>query len=426
MFEKRHKIHFITHGCSANSSDSEVMQGLLKEEGYALVATPENADLIVLNTCTVKNTTENIFLREFKKFHQKPLVITGCIAQATPEKFPENSVVGTHQVHRIVDVVEETLQGNVVSLTRREKNPRLNLPKIRRNPIIEMIPINQGCLNFCTFCQTKIARGNLMSYSTDEIITQSQQAIRDGVKEIWLTSQDTGAYGKDMGIQLPDLLSRLIKLDGDFMIRLGMANPNHVIGFLDDLIEIVQHPKVFKFVHIPVQSGNNTILQKMLREYRVEDFQYIVKRFRDAVPEVTIATDVICGFPTETDEQFMDTIRLFRELQPDVLHISRYSNRPKTAAARMPQLSGAVIKDRSRQMAALFNTITVAQNKRWIGWKGSIVIDDYGKNNTLQGRNYAYKPVVIEGNYPLGTALSVEIVSAAKYDLRGTVLNHKE
>ena len=423
MFEKTHKIHCITHGCSANYSDSEVMQGLLKEEGYELVDKPEISDIIVINTCTVKNVTENVFLREFKKLNNKPIVITGCIAQASPEKFQDCSIVGTHQIHRIVDVVEETLQGNVVALIQRERNPRLNLPKIRKNPLVEIIPINQGCLNCCTFCQTKIARGNLMSYDKSEILKQARQAISDGVKEIWLTSQDTGAYGKDIGMVLPNLLNDLVKIEGEFMIRLGMANPNHILGFVDAFAEILKHPKVFKFVHIPVQSGNNNILSKMLRGYTVEEFRSIITALRAQVPELTVATDVICGFPTETEEQFMDTIKLVQEIKPVVVNISRYSNRPKTAAARLPQLPGSVIKDRSRLMTQVFEEIAVQQNQQWIGWKGTIIIDDYGTKNTMQGRNYAYKPVVVQGSYPLGTKLLVEIVDATEYDVRGKVLD---
>ena len=278
-----HKIFFITQGCSNNVADTETMQGILQKEGYGIVQTAEQADLIVINSCTVKNATEKDFFRCLKALPKKPIVIAGCIAQTDPEKLPEVSLLGTTQINNITYVVEQTLQGNRIILTKKENNQRLNLPKIRKNPIIEIIPINRGCLGSCTFCKTKAARFNLLSFETEAILQQIKTAVNQGIKEIWLTSQDTAVYGLDIGCTLPILLQKILALDGTFMVRLGMGNPDHFKLYINELAEIFRHPKMFKFLHIPIQAGNNAVLNAMKRNYTKEEFFEIVQKLRKKI-----------------------------------------------------------------------------------------------------------------------------------------------
>jgi len=420
-------IYIHTQGCSLNSSDSEVIAGLVKKAGFQIVQTPEESDLIIFNSCIVKRPTENAFYKKLEEFKalNKQIIVAGCIPQVKPKKLRDFSLIGTDQINNIVEVVEETINGNIVKLLTRENNPRLNLAKIRKNDVIEILPICKGCLGEpCSYCTVKNARGHLFSYEKEAIIKQAETAVNEGAKELWLTAQDTGAYGKDIEYSLPKLLNALLKIDGKFLIRVGMMNPNHILEFLDELIDIYKHDKIFKFLHLPVQSGNDDILRLMKRKYFASDFKAIVNSFREEIPEITISTDIICGFPTETFEQFQDSVNLIKEIKPDVLNISRFWPRPFTEAEKMEQLSGEETKKRSRLLTSTFEWLAFEKNKKWREWKGKILIDEKGKENTWVGRNFAYRPVIIESSdFLLGKKLNVKIINTTKHDLRGVVIN---
>ena len=418
------KIYIKTYGCALNQSDSELMAGLLKESKFEIVNDPEDAFVIIINTCTVKGKTETKFFNYLEKtkekYPYKKIIITGCIPQTDPGKLKGYSLLGTSQLTNIVQLVEETINDNPMAMLTKEQLPRLNLSKIRKNPAIEIIPISEGCLGSpCAYCKVKSARGSLRSYPKEEIVKQARNAIKDRIPEIWLTAQDTGCYGKDINSSLPELLKELIQLPGSFKIRLGMLNPNHLIEFLDELIEIYKSDKIFKFLHIPVQSGNNEILKAMKRKYTVEQFKEIIEKFRKAIPEITIATDIICGFPGETEQQFYDSLDLIKQIKPDVLNISRFWPRPKTKAAEMEnQIHDNETKRRSALVADIFHNIARMQNERWLNWEGEILIDEKGKDETWTGRNFAYKPVVVKGNYRLGDIVDIKVNKVTTFDLR--------
>lgn len=407
------KIFIKTFGCSLNQSDSEVMAGLLKKADFEIVNSSKKADLVIINTCTVKGAAEKKFFKYLEKVKllDKPIIIAGCISQTDPEKVAGYSLLGTSQINNIVEIVEETINGSTLISLSKEKNQRLNLPKIRKNPVIEIVPICEGCLGDpCAYCKVKAARGDLVSYPVQDILKQIKDAIIQGVKEIWITAQDTGAYGKDINESLPKLLKEIINLPGDFKIRLGMANPNHILEFLDDLIEVYKSDKMFKFLHVPVQSGNDDILKAMRRKYTVEQFKQIIEKFRKELPNITIATDIICGFPGETEKQFDDSLSLIKEIKPDVLNRSRFWPRPKTEAAEMEnQVHGKETKRRSQLVTSIFKNTARMLNEKWIGWQGEIIIDEKGKQETMIGRNFAYKPIVVNGNFRLGDKVQVKI-----------------
>lgn len=415
-------IFIKTFGCSVNQADSETMAGILKQTDFAIVDDVDDAELVIINTCTVKGPTDTNFFKYLDEMKEKDkkIVVAGCIPQTQPETLEDVSMIGTSQIPNIAAVVEETLNGNTVTLIVEEKNERLNLPRIRRNPIVEIIPICSGCLGEpCSYCIVKKARGELVSYAKEAIIERARKAVVQGAKEVWITAQDTGAYGKDIGTNLVELLKALIEVRGNFRIRLGMANPNHVIEFLDELIEVYKSPKMFKFLHIPVQSGNNEILEKMKRKYTVEDFLKIVDRFRAKIPDITISTDIICGFPGETEEQSHDSLDLIRKVMPDVLNISKFWARPGTEAAEMnDQIAGLEIKKRSMILTEVFNNIGRIKNERWLDWEGEVMIDEPGKEGTMIGRNYAYKQVIVPGKHDLGEVVKVKVKKITSYDLR--------
>lgn len=241
-------IYIKTWGCSHNGSDSEYMAGILASQGYRITtdeAKGSTAHLVILNSCTVKNPSEQTFLNQIEECRNRGqrVILAGCVPQAQPKKFLDFSVIGVQQIDRVVEVVEETLRGNSVQLLgqskdaatgKRKGGSSLQLPKIRRNPFIEIIPINTGCLNSCTYCKTKHARGNLGSYPIDEIVDRMESVFKEGVVKVLLTSEDTGAYGRDIGVALPDLLKELVKVIPDgCMMRIGMTNPPYIMEHLE-------------------------------------------------------------------------------------------------------------------------------------------------------------------------------------------------
>ncbi|MBW2991323.1 tRNA (N(6)-L-threonylcarbamoyladenosine(37)-C(2))-methylthiotransferase [Candidatus Woesearchaeota archaeon] len=391
-------IFIRTFGCTLNQSDSEVMKGLLVKAGHELVDNVENADLVVFNTCTVKDNPEKRFFSELERVKKlkKKVVVAGCIPQADQhnELLKNISLIGVKDVCSVAEVVERTSKGDVVRLLRGKDKKRLSLPKIRKNPVVEIIPLCSGCLGECSYCKTRFARGKLLSYDAKTIKKQFENAVKDGVKQIWLTSQDSGAYGKDIGSSLPVLLKELLSVKGAHLIRLGMLNPNHALEFLDELINIYKHPNMFKFAHLPVQSGSNNILKLMNRKYKAEDFVKIVNKLRKEIPNITIATDVICGFPGETQKDFEKTYKLLEKLRIPVVNLTKFCARPGTPAKKMKQLDTRIIKQRSKKINELQEKNI--NNKEWTDWQGKIIIDEIGKNNSFVGRNNYYKPVVIK------------------------------
>ena len=247
----------------------------------------------------------------------------------------------------------------------------------------------------CSFCQTKLAKGRLRSYRIGEILRQIRSDIADGCKEIWLSSTDNGCYGKDIGSDLVHLLRSCCLIEGDYKIRVGMMNPMYLPCMLKEMIEVFSaNDKIFKFLHIPVQSGSDRILRKMKRGHTVKTYRNIVRAFRKALPEITIATDVIIGFPSETNEDFLKTIDLLKETEPDIVNSSKYSSRSGTEACKLKQVDSHIVKQRSEQIHKLIKEIGAKRNSIWKGWRGTVTIDEINGRN-IQGRNYAYKPVLL-------------------------------
>eukprot|EP00124_Ichthyophonus_hoferi_P003029 Ihof_evm5s237 gene=Ihof_evmTU5s237 len=234
-----------TWGCGHNNSDGEYMAGQLAAYGYRITQVPMEADLWLLNSCTVKNPSEDSMNNAIKKgqSNNKAIVVAGCVPQAAPgaEIYSDYSIVGVQQIDRIVEVVEETLKGHKVRLLKEKKEDgrkvggaALSLPKIRKNPLIEIVPISTGCLNQCSYCKTKYARGNLGSYPVEEIVERVKQVLAEGVCEIWISSEDTGAYGRDIGTDFPTLLRAILEVMPDgTMLRAGMTNPPYILEHLE-------------------------------------------------------------------------------------------------------------------------------------------------------------------------------------------------
>lgn len=423
------KIYIENYGCSANKSNAEIMMGLLERAGCIIIESEKDADIIIINTCIVKGPTETKILKRIKDLAQegKELIISGCMPEAEYDVLkniiPDAILIGPQHIKEITKAVE-------IIINRKKKKDfvgykhetKLCMPKHRYNKIIGIVQISEGCDGDCSYCITRLAKGMLFSYPAEKIIEEVKADIEEGCREIWLTSQDCAAYEYN----LPDLLKKISAIKGKFFVRLGMMNPNNVKKILPELIEAVkkEDSKVFRFIHIPVQSGNNEILRKMNRRYDVKDFKEIISEFRKEIPDITISTDIICGFPTETEEQFSDSMKLIEEIKPDVLNISRFWPRPGTPAESMKQIPSWITKERSRKLTKVFNRIALEKNQRWIGWKGEVLIDEKGKSGTgtMIGRNNCYKPVVVRAGRKetirSGQFAGVEIKDATANDLR--------
>ncbi|KAJ7419060.1 CDK5 regulatory subunit associated protein 1 like 1 [Willisornis vidua] len=500
---------------------------------------------------------------------KKKVVVAGCVPQAQPRQdyLKGLSIIGVQQIDRVVEVVEETIKGHSVRFLGQKKDhgkrlggARLDLPKIRKNPLIEIISINTGpsnshpmfsafpstillspfwihetvpeqaqqdciwwlapgaayverCLNACTYCKTKHARGDLASYPIEELVDRARQSfqvteqergclflssikpvlfrmkqllesseetlgyaareygrakrrsgqysqdydlkeaegkeigipgscaraelfqinvvndgqelvglwdIKEGVCEIWLTSEDTGAYGRDIGTDLPTLLWRLVEVIPEgAMLRLGMTNPPYILEHLEEMAKILSHPRVYAFLHIPVQSGSDSVLMDMRREYCVADFRQVVDFLKEKVPGITIATDIICGFPGETDEDFQETVRLVEQYRFPSLFINQFYPRPGTPAAKLPQLPPAVKKQRTKDLSQLFHSYNPYDHK--VGERQRVLVTEESfDSNYYVAHNPFYEQVLVPKDPLLmGKMVEVSIYEAGKHFLKG-------
>ncbi|KER25425.1 hypothetical protein T265_07108 [Opisthorchis viverrini] len=600
---EHYRVFVQTWGCAHNTSDSEYMAGLLAQYGYQVIlggstnakdshgpvdaqsnnsececssepaddscqkredkgccTMPESltaderakqeADIWVLNSCTVKGPAEDHFRNAVKAGMRmgKRLVVAGCVPQSHPaaDYLKGVSIIGVQQIDRVVEVVEETLQGNTVrfldkkwavsedgdshSARRRLGGARLDLPKIRRNPLIEILAVSTGCLNACTYCKTKHARGVLASYPIEELLERAKQAFADGVKELWLTSEDLGAYGRDldrttsvyscpsMAVRFPqcltlaDLLSGLVRLIPEgCMLRLGMTNPPYILEQLREMADVLSHPRVYAFLHVPVQSdclncywvgmtkwlereftdrkvrGSNStpvfrlslsrpvqlgsvlalvqplggmtvrhrmgataerldrrsdaVLDCMKREYTVDEFSHVVTYLQDHIPPpplppdatddavngsgtLTVATDIICGFPNETEADFEETVKLVERFRFPVLYINQFFARPGTPAASMfRKATTAEVKKRTRRLHDIFRAY-----KPYEGRQGSLVrvlvTETSHDGRFWVGHTKAYEQVLVPKIPEVyGRIILVRITECDKFFMRSDIVD---
>ena len=415
------KAYLEAYGCTANKSNASLVKGILKEYSHEIVKRIDDADVLILLTCTVIGTTEQRMLsrlREFKKTGKK-IIVAGCMASVQPDLvksiIPDARLLPPQYSHHILDLLDD----KKVSFTLKNKT----LMSKYFEDITAPISIAEGCAFSCSYCITSLARGRLISYPIDEIVQDVCSALRQGCKEIQLTAQDTGSYGSDTGSNLGELLTSVCKIKGEYRIRVGMMNPYAAMKNLDSTIRAYDDPKIYKFLHLPVQSGNDDILKKMGRRYTAGDFIEIVKRFREKYPDIMISTDIIVGFPTETDEQFQHTTDLLKVVKPDIVNITRYSARPYTKAKAMGgRIKTDIVKERSKMSTKLCSTISKENNLRHIGKNYTMLVTEKGKNNTVVGRAENYKPIVIRENIEVGEFVSVKVKDVTSTYLFGRLI----
>lgn len=420
------KIWVEAYGCSASFADSEMISGMILNGGHTLAENSSDSDLNLVVTCSVKDATANKMINRIKNLREKPLVVAGCLPKAeksTVERFsPNASLLGPNSIGKTLEVINSTLKGKRrVELTESDSS-KVGLPKVRLNPVVGIVEIASGCMSECTFCQTKLSKGALRSYRIGDIVRQVRKEIDEGCREIWLTSTDNGCYGLDIGTDLPSLIMQVAEIEGDFMVRVGMMNPMYMSRIRDGLLKSFENDKVFKFLHIPVQGGSNKVLKEMKRGHTANVFKTTSEKFRKKFENFAISTDIIVGFPTESEEDFQQTVRLIEETKPDVINLSRYSPRPGTEAAKMKQIKVSEVKRRSKIIFELAKKVAYERNKEWIGWIGKVLFDE-DSNGIVKGRNFAYKPVVVKENVRLGEKIKVAITDVSQHVLYGKTLS---
>ncbi len=423
------KIYMETYGCSANQADSEMIAGLLKREGHSIVGSPEDASVSIINTCAVKTPTSDRMAHRIGELSGKgkPLLVAGCMPEIERGRIrkisPGASMIGTNHLREIPKEIGKISRGKRIELLGKKGERKFCLPRDRINPVVGIVPVSSGCLGSCAYCCVRIAKGKLFSYPPEMILKDVESSLKEGCREIWITSQDNGCYGFDRGTSLPGLLGKMVQIERDFRVRVGMMNPDHVRKFLPDLIDIYKDSKIYKFIHLPVQSGSGRVLKSMNRRYSARDFEGIVKRFREEIPDVTLSTDIIVGFPGETEKDFIKTKGLLERVSPDIVNLSKFGARPGTPASKMEQVDNGVVKERSRKLGSVIKKITMERNTRFTGRECEILISERGtQKNQWSGRSESYKPVLVNSKRDLtGRLLKVKITGAEETHLIGSI-----
>lgn len=418
-----------TFGCTANVSASELMSYLLQKCNYDKTEEILEADFVVINTCIVKAPTENKIKDLLKKLYSKyPLIVTGCLPQIMSDwchkNIPNSSFIGVDHFSDICEAAQAVLNKKSFETLSRESVFCEEVHRDRARDLTGIIEISKGCTGDCAYCAVKIAKGPLVSKSPELILEEAKTAILEGCKEIWITAQDTASYGLGSDIDLPSLIDELTEIEGDFKIRIGMMNPDYALPIVDKLKEMYQNSKVYSFAHIPIQSGSNSILNKMLRKYTVEDYENLINGLRKTV-NLTLSTDIITGFPEESDDDFKQTIDFLRKIQFDIVNISKYGDREGTLASLSKEkLPTEIIKRRSSELTKIVSTMTLERNKSWIGWEGfATALRRDERNSSTLLRNKAYKLISVnEHSIVLGQKYKVKIEKGLKTRLVGRII----
>ena len=409
------KVFVETYGCTMNQGEGEMLAARLRSLGHEVVDEASSADMIVLNTCTVIKETEDRMLRRMSELsgQGKRLMVVGCMASVQPDdivrKAPQALIMAPRDYGGFDALVEENFgRGDVCPLV------------VQPSSVTSVLPIAQGCIGACSYCITKQARGTLTSYPLSDIVAIARASLAGGARELLVTAQDTACYGFDRNTDLSAAIDALTSLDGGFWLRIGMMNPDNLARIIDRFIPSWTNPKVYQFVHLPVQSGSDAVLEAMNRGYTGKQFAALAARLKAASPGMTLATDVITGFPGETEDDHRRTVELLRAVRPDIVNVTRFSPRKGTPAAKAKnQVVGWVSKERSRELTKVRFEIASSLNAAMVGSIEKIMITEAGKNGTSIGRTPAYKPVVMPGPLVMGTELEVEIVDSAPTHLFG-------
>jgi threonylcarbamoyladenosine tRNA methylthiotransferase CDKAL1 len=402
------RYHIETYGCTSNRGESRQIEASLRDGGHRPAEDVQQADVAILNTCTVVEKTERNMLARAEELDEETpgdLVVTGCMALAQGEAFREAGVdaevlhwdevpdyVRNGECPTVTDGVEPVLDG-----------------------LVGILPIARGCTSDCSYCITKQATGKIDSPPVEDNLEKARALVHAGAKELRITGQDTGVYGWDDGERkLPELLERVCAIDGEFRVRVGMANPKGVHGIREDLARVfADNDELYDFIHVPVQSGSNDVLGEMRRQHQVSEFREVVETFDAHLEEWTLSTDFIVGFPTEDDADFEASMDLLREVRPEKINVTRFSKRPGTDAAEMKGLGGTKKKERSKAMTDLKMDVVGAAHEAMVGTEREVLAVEDGTADSVKCRDDAYRQIIVQNasdhGVELGDRLTVEV-----------------
>jgi tRNA A37 methylthiotransferase MiaB len=375
-------VYIETYGCRYNFGDTAKLVEILRHYGGTVVDNPDEAEAIIVNTCTVVGPTERRMLRRLAAFRDHELYVTGCMPPVQREAILA--------VCSPTIILSETIQNLYRSVG------------TAAGGSVGIVQLAQGCAGRCTYCITRLARGPLKSFSEDEILAQVRACIQAGTYEIQLTAQDAGAWGMDIGRSLPDLLASLDDIPGRHRFRVGMMNPATVKGQTRQLVDAFAGEHIFRFIHLPVQSGSDAVLSRMGRGYTVAQFEDIVRSFRKRYPGITIATDMIVGFCNETPADFSASLDLIRRVKPAKVNVTRYSRRPFTSLAKEKDYPDHVKKDRSRVMNSVAEDVYASLNAVQLGKTVPFTVTETLRKGSVMARSPAYTGIVIREDLPVG------------------------
>lgn len=409
-----------------NKSDSERIASVLKNIGYQQALSGNEADLILINACSVRQSAVDRIWGQTQKFaklrkknRKLKTILTGCVLQEDKRKFKNefDLILSIEDLPKLLDMLD----------TQTTKNYNLqNVQYLKIKPTYQSsftanIPIMTGCDNFCTFCVVPHTKGREISRPAEEIICEIKNLIKRGFKEVWLLGQNVNSY-KSGKIDFPKLLKMVNNIPGNFWIRFTSSHPK---DFSNELIEVMANcKKVTEYLNLPVQSGDDKILKKMNRPYTAKQYKVLIEKIRVKIPEITLSTDVIVGFPGETKKQFQGTVKLFKEIRYDMAYISQFSPRPGTTASKFKDnVSHQEKEKRWKILTNILKKEALEKNKKYIG-ETLEVLPESSKNGFLAGKSRDYKTVKFkESKKLIGKFVRVKISEALPLSLKGKLIN---
>jgi len=436
------KVYVLTFGCQQNEADSEYLAGMAVEMGYEKTDKAEDADLIVINTCAVREHAELKALSitgQFKhlKAKNRSLKIGICGCMVTQEhrkedikhKYPYvDFLFGTNMLWRFAEILSASFEKNKRMFWFEHESANIweGLPVKRESGFKAWISVMYGCNNFCSYCVVPYVRGRERSRRPEMVLQQIKELVKEGYKEFTLLGQNVNSYGKDLGIDydFSDLLTDICKIDGDFWVRFMTSHPKDASKKLIDTM--AREKKIVKHLHLPFQAGNDRVLKVMNRKYTVDSYLNLISYAKEKMNDIGLTSDVIVGFPTETEEEFEGTLDLLKKVEFDSIYSFIYSPRKDTPAASMEgQIPDSVKKDRMTRLLAVQNGISKDLNSEYVGKTIKILVEGKSKNDDSKytGRNEKNRLVHIDGDESLvGKFVDVHIDSATTFDMYGTLV----
>lgn len=434
-------FHITTFGCQMNEHDSEVIDGLLTERGFSSVKERKDASIVIINTCSVRDNADKRFfgtLGQLKKRKESDpsfiVCVCGCMMQqqrvvdTIKAKYPWVDIIfGTNSIHHIPELIEKVAseKEKVVDIIENTEEIVEGLPAKRLFDHKALVNIMFGCNNFCTYCIVPYTRGREKSRAPEAIVTEVKGLVADGVKEIMLLGQNVNSYDGN-GTSFAELLKMLNDVDGLERIRFMTSNPKDLS---DELIEaFAVCDKLCKNLHLPIQSGSNRVLKRMNRKYTREDYLKLIEKLRKTVPDITLSTDIIVGFPGESNEDFEETLSIVKEVEYDSAFTFIYSIRKGTPAEKFEdQIEESEKHRRFDLLVSAVNEISEKKNKVYQDRVEKVLVDGVSKNDksTLTGRTDGFKLVNFAGKKELiGSIVDVKITDAKTFSLFGEVIEH--